>query len=122
MPQTTIYHNPRCSKSRATIDLLKSRGIEPRVVDYIATPPRADEIEALLEKLGAEPRDVMRKEEDEYAALELGDATLSRGALIAAIAAHPRLLQRPIVVVGDRAAIGRPREAVLEILGDSRES
>jgi arsenate reductase (glutaredoxin) len=118
MPQTTIYHNPRCSKSRATLELLKSRGIEPRVVDYIATPPPADEIESLLKKLGAEPRDVMRKDEDEYTALELGDTTLSRDALIAAIAAHPRLLQRPIVVVGNKAAIGRPPEAVLAILGD----
>jgi arsenate reductase (glutaredoxin) len=118
MPQTTIYHNPRCSKSRATLDLLTSRGIEPRVVDYLATPPTVDEIEAILRKLGAEPRDILRKDEDEYAALELGDTTLSHAALVAAIAAHPRLLQRPIVVVGDKAAIGRPPEAVLAILGD----
>lgn len=118
MPQPTIYHNPRCSKSRATLELLTARGFEPRVVLYLETPPSAAEIETLLDKLGVEPRAILRTEEDEYAALGLGDTSKSRGALVAAIASHPRLLQRPIVVYGGRAAIGRPPEAVLGILPD----
>jgi arsenate reductase len=116
MPQPTIYHNPRCSKSRATLELLTERGFEPRVVLYLETPPSADEIEALLGKLGVEPLAILRAEEDEYAALGLGDPAKTRSELIAAIASHPRLLQRPIVVYGANAAIGRPPEAVLGIL------
>jgi arsenate reductase (glutaredoxin) len=116
MPQPTIYHNPRCSKSRATLELLTARGFEPRVVLYLETPPTQDEIEALLGKLGVEPRAIVRTEEDEYAALGLADPKKTRAQLVAAIASHPRLLQRPIVVSGDKAAIGRPPEAVLGIL------
>jgi len=118
MPQPTIYHNPRCSKSRATLDLLTARGFEPRVMLYLETPPNAAEIEALLRKLDAEPRAILRSDEDEYAALGLADPAKTRSELIAAIAAHPRLLQRPIVVHGAKAAIGRPPEAVLGILSD----
>jgi arsenate reductase len=116
MQDVTIYHNPRCSKSRATLELLTERGFEPRVVLYLETPPSADEIEALLGKLGVEPRAILRAEEDEYAALGLGDPKKTRSELVAAIAAHPRLLQRPIVVHGAKAAIGRPPESVLGIL------
>ena len=116
MPQPTIYHNPRCTKSRATLELLTTRGFEPRVVLYLETPPSADEIEALLDKLGVEPRAILRTEEDEYAALGLADPNRTRRQLVAAIAANPRLLQRPIVVYGAKAAIGRPPERVLGIL------
>jgi len=116
MRQPTIYHNPRCSKSRATLEWLVARGFAPRIVHYLETPPSPAELERLLTLLGLEPRDVLRKEEHEYSDLGLADSKLTRRALIAAIAAHPRLLQRPIVVVDGKAAIGRPPEAVLAIL------
>ena len=116
MRQPTIYHNPRCSKSRATLDLLTARGFSPRIVHYLDTPPTAAELDVLVGMLGVEPRALMRTDEDEYAALGLGDPKRSRRELIAAIATHPRLLQRPIVVFGTKAAIGRPPEAVLKIL------
>lgn len=114
--QPTIYHNPRCSKSRATLDLLTMRGFAPRVVNYLETPPTIAQIRTLLDMLGVEPRELMRTEENEYSALGLGDQTLEREQLIAAIATHPRLLQRPVVVFDGKAAIGRPPEAVLAIL------
>ena len=116
MDEPTIYHNPRCSKSRATLDLLVGRGFKPRVVNYLDTPPTAIEIGKLLTLLRLEPRDVIRKDEAEYADLKLSNPALTRKQLIAAIAAHPRLLQRPIVVADGKAAIGRPPEAVLAIL------
>ena len=116
MRQPTIYHNPRCSKSRATLELLTARGFTPRVVNYLETPPTIAEIEKLLDMLGVEPRELMRKEEDEYSALGLADPKRTRAQLVAAIAAHPRLLQRPVVVFDGKAAMGRPPEAVLAIL------
>ncbi|NID14012.1 arsenate reductase (glutaredoxin) [Luteibacter yeojuensis] len=109
----TIWHNPRCSKSRETLALLQARGLSPSIVDYQATPPSATEIERVLGLLGLEPRALMRKGEDEYAALP---ATLSRAQLIEAMATTPKLIERPVVIHDDRAAIGRPPEAVLEIL------
>lgn len=118
MLQPTIYHNPRCSKSRATLELLKARGFAPRIIDYLQTPPTAAELESVLRMLDAEPRDIMRTDEAEYAALGLDDSKPTRRQLIDAIVAHPRLLQRPIVVAGAKAAIGRPPEAVLAILPD----
>jgi arsenate reductase (glutaredoxin) len=118
MLQPTIYHNPHCTKSRATLELLKARGFTPRVVEYLQTPPTAAEIESVLRMLDAEPRAILRREEDEYATLGLDDPKLTRRALIDAIVAHPRLLQRPIVIAGTKAAIGRPPEAVLAILPD----
>ena len=116
MGQPTIYHNPRCSKSRATLELLTARGFAPRVINYLETPPTAAEVERLLELLDLDPRAVLRKEESEYSELGLADTTLSRKQHVAAIAKHPRLLQRPIVVVDGKAALGRPPEAVLAIL------
>jgi arsenate reductase len=116
MRQPTIYHNPRCSKSRATLDLLVSRGFSPRVIEYLSSPPSVAEVERLLAMLGVEPRELMRKDEDEYRDLGLADPGLKHAQLVSAIAANPRLLQRPIVVVGSKAAIGRPPEAVLAIL------
>jgi arsenate reductase len=114
--RTTIYHNPRCSKSRQTLALLEERGIGPRVVDYLKTPPSAAELKAILKKLGLRPRDLMRKGEPLYAELGLKDRDLDDDALIALMVANPILIERPIVVSGGKAALGRPPESVLEIL------
>lgn len=112
----TVYHNPRCSKSRQTVALLRERGIEPELVEYLKEPPAAETLAHLATLLGVEPREMMRHGEAEYRELGLDDPDLERTALLQAIADHPRLLERPIVVNGDRAAIGRPPERVLEIL------
>lgn len=114
--RTTIYHNPRCSKSRQTLALLEERGISPRVVDYLKTPPSAAELKAILKKLGLRPRDLMRKGEPLYAELGLKDRDLDDDALIALMVANPLLIERPIVVSGGKAALGRPPESVLKIL------
>jgi len=116
MPGTVIYHNPRCSKSRQTLELLNERGVEAQVVEYLQTPPDATTLRAILDMLGIEPRELMRSNEPEYRDLNLDDASLSREQLIAAMVAHPRLIQRPIVVRDGRAALGRPPEQVLGIL------
>ncbi len=112
-----IYHNPRCSKSRQTLELLREKGIEPEIVRYLDQPPSVEELEALLRKLGMDdPRQLMRKKEKEYKELGLDRDGLSRQALLEAMQQHPRLIERPIVVKGEQARIGRPPEAVLEIL------
>lgn len=111
-----IYHNPRCSKSRQTLALLTERDIEPQIVEYLKTPPSVAELERLLKMLGLEPRELMRRKEPEYKALGLDDPALSRDALIRAMVEHPQLIERPIVVSGKKAALGRPPEGVLEIL------
>jgi arsenate reductase len=112
----TIYHNPRCSKSRATLHLLEARGIKPKIVDYLKTPPSASELKSILKKLGLKPRDLLRKGEPHYAELGLKERQLSDDQLIALMVANPILIERPIVVSGSKAAIGRPPEQVLEIL------
>ncbi len=112
----TIYHNPRCSKSRQTLALLEARGIEPKVVDYLKDPPSAAELKAILKKLGMRPRDLIRRGEARYSELGLADRALSDDELIALMVANPILIERPIVVSGKKAAIGRPPENVLEIL------
>ena len=111
-----IYHNPRCSKSRETLQLLKDRGIEPEIIEYLKTPPSAQELEDILQKLGLEPRDLIRKKETAYQDSGLDDKSLDRQALINGMVEHPVLIERPIVVANDKAAIGRPPEAVLAIL------
>ena len=111
-----IYHNPRCSKSRETLQLLRDKGIDPEIVEYLKTPPSAEEIDQILHKLGIEPRDLMRKKEKPYDELDLFDKSLDRQALIRAMVEHPILIERPVVVIGDKAAIGRPPENVLAIL------
>jgi len=111
-----IFHNPRCSKSRATLALLEERNLDLEIVLYLETPPSADEIGSILEKLGREPRELMRKGEAVYKDNGLGDESLSRDALIEAMAGEPILIERPIVVNGDKAAVGRPPESVLDIL------
>ncbi len=113
---TTIYHNPRCSKSRQTLQLLEERGIQPTVVKYLETPPDEATLKALLDMLGLEPRQLMRQKETEYKELGLDNPSLDRNALIRAMVEHPKLIERPIVVKDGKAALGRPPEAVLEIL------
>lgn len=114
--KVSIYHNPRCSKSRQTLALLEAQGINPDIVEYLKDVPNEKTISHLLDLLGLEPRDLMRKNEDEYKALKLNDESLSRQALIKAMSENAKLIERPIVVVDDkRAAIGRPPESVLDL-------
>jgi arsenate reductase len=112
----TIYHNPRCSKSRQTLQLIEARGIKPKVVEYLQTPPSAAQLKDILRKLGIKPRDLLRTGEARYAELGLKDAEMDDDALIAIMAENPVLIERPIVVNGNKATIGRPPEKVLEIL------
>jgi len=113
----TIYHNPRCSKSRQTLELVQQQGIEPEVRLYLNEVPSAAEIKDVLNKLGfASARDLMRKKEADYKDNNLADDSLSEGQLIQAMIDFPKLIERPIVIKGDAARIGRPPEQVLEIL------
>ncbi len=112
----TIYHNPRCSKSRQTLQLLQDRGIEPEIVEYLKTPPSPEQLDTVLAKLGIEPRALMRTKEAAYREAGMADQELSRRALIDLMVANPIVIERPIVVNGARAALGRPPESVLSIL------
>ena len=113
----TIYHNPRCSKSRETLTLLKTNGIEPQVVLYLDTPPDADTLRTLLSQLGmASARELMRQKEELYKELGLANSALGEDALIQAMVDNPKLIERPIVVANGKARIGRPPEQVLEIV------
>lgn len=112
----TLYHNPRCSKSRQTLELLEQNRIAPQIVKYLETPPDAATLRELLGMLGLEPRQLMRQKEAEYAELGLENPALSNDELIQAMVDHPRLMERPIVVKNGKAAIGRPPEQVLDIL------
>lgn len=112
----TIYHNPRCSKSRATLSLLEERGEHVQIVKYLETPPSAEALRAIVSALGLAARDLMRKGETVYKDLGLAEADLSEEALIRAMSENPILIERPIVVKGEKAALGRPPEAVLDIL------
>lgn len=112
----TIYHNPKCSKSRETLRLLRESDIQPIVIEYLRTPPNAEMLIYIMNLLSLEPRQLMRTGEAAYRENNLDDESLSREALVAAMVEHPILIQRPIVVAGDRARIGRPPESVLEIL------
>lgn len=116
MTTVTIYHNPRCSKSRETLKLLESKGISPVVVEYLDTPPKAEELKTIIKQLDITPRELLRKNEDEYKTLNLKDETLTDAELIKAMCKHPKLIQRPIVAKGKNARLGRPPELVLEIL------
>lgn len=116
MSDFTIYHNPRCSKSRQTLQLLEQHAVQPDVVLYLEQPPTQSLLKGLLRKLGLNARDLLRKGEEEYKALGLADPDLAEEALLAAMHAHPQLIERPIVVRGARAVIGRPPENVLELL------
>jgi len=111
-----IYHNPHCSKSRQTLALLRERGLEPEIVLYLESPPSEARLEELLDMLGMPVRNLIRTKEAPYRELGLDDPSLTRAELVAAMASHPVLIERPVVVSGTRAAIGRPPEKVLEIL------
>ncbi|MGR9046853.1 MAG: arsenate reductase (glutaredoxin) [Gammaproteobacteria bacterium] len=111
-----IYHNPRCSKSRQTLQLIKEQGFEPEVVEYLKNPPSFDELDEILKKLDMQPRDLMRKNEAEYKATGMDDEALDRQALIQGMIDTPKLIERPIVIANEKAALGRPPENVLKIL------
>lgn len=112
----TIYHNPRCSKSRQTLQLLQEQGIEPSIRLYLEDSPSAKEIKDVLNKLGISPRELLRKGEDAYKENQLSNKELSDSVLIKAMVEFPKLIERPIVIKGDQAKLGRPPEQVLEIL------
>ena len=111
----TIYHNPRCSKSRQTLALIEERGIEPDIIEYLNSPPSEAELDRILAMLGREPEELLRRGEDEYKQYFAG-RDLSRADAISLMVQYPKVIERPIVVNGDRAAVGRPPESVLDIL------
>ena len=113
---TSFYHNPRCSKSRQALALLEARNIAPTIILYLENPPDARQLKAVLKKLKLNARDVLRTGEEEYKALGLDNPQQTETALIAAMCQHPRLIERPIFINGDKAVIGRPPENVLEIV------
>ncbi|MEN9464831.1 MAG: hypothetical protein RL217_1012 [Pseudomonadota bacterium] len=116
MSEIRIYHNPSCSKSRETLALLKEQGIDPVITEYLAHTPSSAELRDILQKLGISARELLRTGEDEYRSLNLANSELSEDALLAAMVAHPRLIERPIVIHGNQARLGRPPQKVLEIL------
>lgn len=116
MSASRLLHNPRCSKSRAALALLQERGIDVEVLPYLDQPPTTDELHALLAQLRMAPRDLLRKGEPEFSALGLDDPELDDDALVAAMAAHPKLIERPVFAHRGRAVVGRPPERVLELL------
>lgn len=113
----TLWHNPRCSKSRAALALLQERGHAPQIVDYLKTPPDAAHLRDVLRKLGLPARALLRTGEAVHEALGLGDERHDDDSLIAAMVAHPILIERPLAITDERAVIGRPPERVLELLG-----
>ncbi len=116
MTELTLYHNPRCSKSRGALELLAQRGLTPKVINYLETPPSAEELQWIIARLGIPARQLLRSGEEEYKTLGLADPSLSDRQLIEAMVAHPKLIERPILIAGEAAVIGRPPEKVLEIL------
>lgn len=116
MTDPVLYHNPRCSKSREALALLQARGVQPVVIAYLDHPPRTSELRQLVDRLGLPVRALLRPGEPEFESLGLGDPALSDEALLAAMAAHPRLIERPVFVHDGRAVIGRPPTRVLELL------
>ena len=116
MPNVTIYHNPRCSKSRQTLSLLQEQGIKPVIVEYLKNPPSTTKLTSLLKCLALKPRQLLRTKEAVYKALKLDNQELGDRDILKAMTEHPELIERPIVVSGHKAAIGRPPENVLEIL------
>jgi arsenate reductase len=116
MSQYRIYHNPRCSKSRQTLSMLEEKGIKPEVVLYMDTPPSTAQLEQLIQQLGITARELLRRGEDEYRELNLAEPSLTESQLIDAMATHPKLIERPIVIKGSRAVLGRPPENVLALI------
>lgn len=116
MTRATIFHNPRCSKSRAALQILRDHEVELEVIEYLKEPPQAAELDRILTMLGIEPRQIMRKGEQAYKQLALNNQQLTRAQLLKAIVANPILLERPVVCVGGKAVIGRPPERVLDLI------
>ncbi|MCO7223076.1 arsenate reductase (glutaredoxin) [Pleionea sp. CnH1-48] len=116
MSEYTIYHNPRCSKSRQTLELLKENGVEPKIVEYLKNPPSASELKKVLKLLGFEPQQLMRKKEAEYKEAGLDNDALSTDEQIKLMVAYPKVIERPVVFSADKAAVGRPPENVLELI------
>ncbi len=116
MSDVTIYHNPRCGTSRKTLELIRNKGIEPKIVEYLKTPPTEKELDTILKLLGIEPRELMRTKETEYSRYRFDNPKLRRAQLIAAMIRHPVLIERPIVLSNGKAALGRPPENVEKIL------
>jgi len=116
MSEFTIFHNPRCSKSRQTLALLEENGIDPEIVLYLDTPPSAPELTSILNKLSIEPRALLRKGENAYKENNLANAKLSDSEIIEAMISFPKLIERPIVIKGDEAVLGRPPENVKQLL------
>ncbi len=114
----TIYHNPNCSKSRATLALLEENDIKPEIIYYLETPPSIDELKSILKKLGMQFHDILRRSEEAFDTLGLDDDTLSEEIAFDLLQKHPHLLQRPIAVKGNKAIIGRPPENVLSLIRD----
>jgi arsenate reductase len=112
----TLYHNPKCAKSREALQLLRQHGIEPQIIEYLKTPPSTSELAALVRALGVHPRDLLRMKEPEYRAAGLGDPKLSDKQILSAMVKYPRLIERPILVKGKHAVLGRPPENVLKLL------
>lgn len=116
MSAIRIYHNPRCSKSRQTLELLEQQGIEPEIIEYLKTPPTVETLKSVLEQLGISARQLLRKGEDLYKELNLANPDLTEEDLIQAMCEHPKLIERPIVINNGQARLGRPPETVLEIV------
>lgn len=114
--QVTIYHNPKCAKSRATLQLLEARGIDPKIIEYLKTPPNKAELASLVKLLGIKPRALLRTKEAEYKQAGLDNPKLSDSAILQAMIKHPKLIERPIVVAAGKAALGRPPENILKLL------
>ena len=112
----SIYHNPRCSKSRQTLELIRSKDLEPKIIHYLESPPSVEDIQHFLRGLNMSARELMRRKESLYQELNLDNKALDEQQLIEAICQNPILLERPVVVNGERVALGRPPEKVLEIL------
>jgi len=116
MSEVTIYHNPNCSKSRATLELLKQQNIEPIVIEYLVNPPTPDSLKELLKKLGLTAREIIRQKEQPYSENNLSDPDICEDDLLETMSLNPILIERPIVVSGRRAVIGRPPENIMELL------
>ena len=116
MKEFTIYHNPRCSKSRQTLQILRDRGIEPNIVEYLKTPLKKDELKKISTSLGLRPKDFTRKNESDFKERKLADDIEKDDKIIEAMAAYPKIIERPIVVLKDKAVLGRPPENVLKLI------
>ena len=120
MTDVVIYHNPRCSTSRTTLGLIRNAGIEPRIIEYLKTPPTRDELRDLIKRAGLTPRDVVRTKESLYRELKLDDSAVSDDRLLDAMISHPVLIERPLVVTAKGVRLCRPSEAVVDLLPPQR--